>query len=64
LLISTVQAELTSLATVLHIEQLLKNEYDVGIYFSHQIHKPAPFVENLLTKKSIEILQNEEDINY
>lgn len=40
----TGQAELTAFATVLHIEQLLKNEQDAGIYFSHQIHKPATFV--------------------
>jgi saccharopine dehydrogenase-like NADP-dependent oxidoreductase len=59
----TGQAELTAFATVLHIEQLLKNEQDAGIYFSHQIHEPATFVGNLLTKKSIEILRHEENIS-
>ncbi|WP_027075674.1 saccharopine dehydrogenase NADP-binding domain-containing protein [Maribacter antarcticus] len=47
------QSELTAFSTVLHVEKMLENSSQKGIYFSHQLHEPKKFIDALTSNKSI-----------
>ena len=52
------QAELTAFATVLHLEKLLNNPFEKGIYFSHQLYGPEEFTTLLKSNKTFSIIQS------
>lgn len=47
------QSELTAFSTVLHIEKLLQNPIQNGVYCSHQLHNPKEFIAALTSNKNI-----------
>ncbi|SHK75597.1 saccharopine dehydrogenase family protein [Chryseobacterium polytrichastri] len=49
------QAELTALSAVLHGEELLKNNHDNKIYFSHQLYQDSSLFESLNAYETINI---------
>ncbi|AZA51562.1 saccharopine dehydrogenase [Chryseobacterium sp. G0201] len=49
------QAELTALSAVLHTEELLKNNHDNKIYFSHQLYQGSSLYESLKAYETINI---------
>lgn len=49
------QAELTALSAVLHIEELLKNNHETQIYFSHQLYQGSSLFESLNAYETINI---------
>ncbi|MGZ9735488.1 saccharopine dehydrogenase [Flavobacterium sp. GNP002] len=49
------QSELTAFSTVIHVEKMLKNNIESGIYFSHQLHNPKEFLSSLTSNSAITI---------
>lgn len=49
------QAELTALSAVLHTEELLKNNHDNKIYFSHQLYQGSSLFDSLKAYETINI---------
>lgn len=49
------QAELTALSAVLHAEELLKNNHENKIYFSHQLYQNSSLFESLNAYETINI---------
>jgi hypothetical protein len=48
-------AELTALSAVLHVEELLKNQSENKVYFSHQLHQPESLFKSLEDYETINI---------
>ncbi|MBB2148005.1 saccharopine dehydrogenase family protein [Pedobacter gandavensis] len=49
------QAHLTAFSTVLHIESVLKTGQKKGVFFSHQLHQPKDFMNQLKSAETIKI---------
>lgn len=49
------QAELTALSAVLHVEELLKNNHNNKIYFSHELYQNSSLLESLNAYETINI---------
>lgn len=49
------QAELTALSAVLHTEELLKNNHENKIYFSHQLYQNFSLFESLNAYETMNI---------
>lgn len=52
------QAELTALSAVLHVEELLKNQSENKVCFSHQLHQPESLLQSLKDYETITIKMN------
>jgi len=49
------QAHLTAFSTVLRIEEMMESDQNIGVYFSHQLHKSFKYFDLLNSENGITI---------